>query len=184
MKLDVLPSPSPWYAKGLKFTCTQCGNCCTGGPGYVWISDEEVGRLAEFLKITPKQVLSRYCRKEGGRWTLKEHRTPGGMYDCVFLTEIETPPVKGRELAAGEPVPVKRRGCSIYPVRPLQCRTWPFWESNLYSEEAWAHAGKKCPGLNRGSRTFSRDEIDALRDARDWPDNPPGSKPPEQNRDR
>ena len=36
----------PWYADGLSFTCTQCGNCCTGGPGYVWISDMEIDRLA------------------------------------------------------------------------------------------------------------------------------------------
>ena len=41
MKLPVLEKSSdtsPWYAEGLKFTCSQCGNCCTGGPGYVWIS--------------------------------------------------------------------------------------------------------------------------------------------------
>jgi uncharacterized protein len=176
MKLDVLPSSKPWYAQGLKFTCTQCGNCCTGGPGYVWISDEEVGRLAEFLKITPREVLSRYCRKVGGRWTLNERRTPEGLYDCVFLIAIEAPRAKGKELAPGQPVPLKRRGCSIYSVRPLQCRTWPFWESNLTSEDAWDHAGKKCPGLNRGSRTFSQEQIEALRDAKDWPEDAPSSK--------
>jgi uncharacterized protein len=176
MKLDVLPSSKPWYAEGLKFTCTQCGNCCTGGPGYVWISDEEVGRLAEFLKITPREVLSKYCRKVGGRWTLNERRTPEGMYDCVFLTEIETPRPKGKELAAGQAIPMKRRGCAIYSVRPLQCRTWPFWESNLSSEEAWDYAGKKCPGLNRGSRRFSREEIERLRDAKEWPDDAPSSR--------
>lgn len=32
----------PWYAPGLSFTCTQCGNCCTGEPGVVWVSDEEI----------------------------------------------------------------------------------------------------------------------------------------------
>lgn len=177
MKLDVLPSTDPWYEEGLKFTCTQCGNCCTGGPGYVWISDEEVEWLAVFLKLTPREVLARHCRKVGGRWTLKERRTPAGLYDCVFLTEIETPRAKGKDLATGEAIPMKRRGCSIYPVRPLQCRTWPFWESNLSSEEAWDSASKKCPGLNRGSRAFSREEIEKLRDATEWPENPPSSKP-------
>ena len=35
------PSPNtPWYADGLPFTCTQCGDCCTGDPGYVWVTDE------------------------------------------------------------------------------------------------------------------------------------------------
>lgn len=177
MKLDVLSSSDPWYSEGLKFTCTQCGNCCTGGPGYVWISPEEIDRLAEFLKIAPRQVLSRYCRKVGGRWTLNERRTPEGLYDCVFLTEIDAPRPSGpKELAAGQPVPMKRRGCKIYPVRPLQCRTWPFWNSNLGAREMWEYAGKKCPGLDRGSRTFSREQIEALRDAEDWPEDPPTSK--------
>ena len=26
----------PWYRDGLRFQCTQCGNCCTGDPGVVW----------------------------------------------------------------------------------------------------------------------------------------------------
>ena len=178
MKLDVLPpSAGPWYEAGLKFTCMQCGNCCTGGPGYVWISDVEVERLAEFLKLRADEVRSRYCRKVGGRWTLNERRTPQGLYDCVFLTEIEAPRVKGKALPPGQAVPIKRRGCSIYPVRPLQCRTWPFWDSNLSSREMWEHAGTKCPGLDRGSRTFTRAEIEKLRDARDWPENPPTSRP-------
>lgn len=177
MKLEVLTSSEPWYADGLKFTCTQCGNCCTGGPGYVWINEEEVDRLAEFLKITPRQVLSRYCRKVGGRWTLNERRTRHGNYDCVFLTEIDTPrPAGTKQLKPGESIPLKRRGCSIYPVRPLQCRTWPFWNSNLSSREMWDHAGKKCPGLGRGARSFSREQIESLRDATDWPENPPTSK--------
>src|SRR5215213_8218564 len=77
MKLDVLKdeaAEAPWYAEGLKFTCTQCGNCCTGGPGFVWISREEIRRLAEFLKITPQETVEKYCRKVDGRWSLKEFR--------------------------------------------------------------------------------------------------------------
>ena len=32
----------PWYAEGLRFKCTECGQCCTGAPGYVWVNEEEV----------------------------------------------------------------------------------------------------------------------------------------------
>ena len=177
MKLEVLPDAEPWYADGLKFTCTQCGNCCTGPSGYVWISDVEVNRLAEFLKLTPREVRGRYCRKVGTRWTLRERRAANGDYDCVFLTEGATGGPKRRELAAGEAIPMKKRGCSIYPVRPLQCRTWPFWQSLLASEEMWKGASRRCPGLDRGSRLFNREQIETLRDATDWPQNPPGSKP-------
>ncbi|MFM1805538.1 MAG: hypothetical protein RL136_2417, partial [Planctomycetota bacterium] len=31
---------APWYAEGLRFECTQCGNCCSGGPGAVWFTPE------------------------------------------------------------------------------------------------------------------------------------------------
>ena len=58
---------APWYADGLTFTCTTCGNCCTGGPGYVWVTTEEVRRLAEHLRLTPEEVVERYCRRVGGR---------------------------------------------------------------------------------------------------------------------
>ena len=160
VELNVLSSPRPWYSDGLKFTCTQCGNCCTGGPGYVWISMEEVGRLAEFLKLTTGEVLSKYCRKLGQRISVKERRMPNGNYDCVFLKEI-----------AG----TNRRGCAVYPVRPLQCRTWPFWDSNLASPKNWETASRKCPGMDRGSRKFARDQIESLRDAEDWPQDPPSS---------
>ena len=178
MELDVLPSTEPWYGGGLKFTCTQCGNCCTGGPGYVWISEEEVTRLAEFLKMSPRQVVAKYCRRFGERLSLKERRMPNGNYDCIFLQEMPAAPggpTDGKP-QAGQPVPLKRRGCAIYPVRPLQCRTWPFWESNLSDRKMWDFASRKCPGINRGSRSFNRKQIESLRDASDWPDNPPTSK--------
>ena len=176
MKLDVVPDEKPWFADGLTFTCTQCGDCCTGGPGYVWISDEEIGRLAEFLKIPTHEVLSKYCRRLGGKISLKERKMPNGNYDCIFLTET---PASGsgraRDLKSGEKVQHKRRGCSIYPVRPLQCRTWPFWDSNLSDPKMWEFASRKCPGMGHGSRKFTREQIEALRDAEDWPEDPPTS---------
>jgi Fe-S-cluster containining protein len=171
MKLDVLSTATePWFADGLTFTCTQCGNCCTGAPGYVFASKVEITRLAEHLEISPEEVVERYCRKVGTRISFKEKRGPGG-YDCIFLEEVKaTRRVNGQEIA------FTRRQCSIYPVRPLQCRTWPFWDGNLASREAWDAAAKGCHGMNHGSRRFTARKIEQLRDADDWPDNPPTSK--------
>jgi Fe-S-cluster containining protein len=42
------------------------------------------------------------------------------------------------------------RGCTVYPVRPKQCRTWPFWESNVETPEAWERTTQICPGSGRG----------------------------------
>lgn len=164
-----LPVLNPWYADGLQFTCTQCGNCCTGGPGYVWISKEEIVRLADHLKLTPEETVERYCRKIDGQFSLRERRNARGEYDCVFLTEEQVKQQQG-----GSEVIHTKRGCSIYPVRPLQCRTWPFWEGNLGSKESWDRAAVRCHGMNRGKR-WSREQMEALRDARDWPTEAPGS---------
>ncbi len=179
MKLPVLPNSAscatdrPWYADGLDFTCTQCGNCCTGGPGYVWISKEEITRLAAHLRISPEETVQQYCRKIDGQFSLKERRSAAGLYDCVFLKETKAP------LRGDGQVCQTIRACTVYPVRPLQCRTWPFWPENLVNKSAWNAAAKRCHGMNAPGRSFSLDQVHGIRDAADWPKRPPTSKPPE-----
>jgi uncharacterized protein len=156
MKLNVLKTDAPWYADGLKFTCTQCGNCCTGAPGAVWLSNTEMHRLAEHLQMSVQAMANKYCRKIGTRWSLKERVSPKGEYDCIFLKTIEE---NG----------MSRRVCGIYQVRPLQCRTWPFWPEVIKSPESWQQAHQKCPGMGNG-KSYTQDQIESLRDATDWPE--------------
>jgi hypothetical protein len=172
MKLDVIPpqQTQPWYAGGLKFTCTQCGNCCTGGPGYVWISRVEIDRLAEHLKLTAEEVIAKYCRRLGSRYSLNERRNAQGNYDCIFLKEAKATVGEGADAVVHT-----RRTCQIYEVRPLQCRTWPFWDGLLQSPEEWERAGRRCPGMDKGKH-YAREQIEALRDATDWPDRPAPSE--------
>src|SRR4051794_28412097 len=175
MKLNVIKAKEqPWYAEGLSFSCTCSGNCCTGGPGFVWISDEEVDRLAEHLGLSRAQTLEKYCRTIGRGISLKESRTPQGNYDCVFLTELAPEKHKGKRQAE---VTHRRRVCGIYPVRPLQCRTWPFWDGNLASQDNWNNSAKRCPGMNTGKH-YPQEKIEALRDATTWPDKAPTSASP------
>ena len=137
--MAIFAQQPPWYAAGLAFDCLGCGDCCAGPEeGYVWVSQDEIAAIAEHLSISPAELWRRYVRKAGGRCSLVERP---GNHDCIFLDDD----------AGG-------RKCSIYPVRPLQCRTWPFWTSNLASPNTWAMAGARCPGINRG-RAFSFDEI-------------------------
>jgi Fe-S-cluster containining protein len=158
VKLTVLSSAAtqPWYSQGLQFTCTQCGNCCTGSPGYVWISRDEIVQLAEYLQISPEETVETYCRKIDGRFSLKESRGVGGAWDCIFLRDEA--PNAARDGKAAHP----RRVCGIYPVRPTQCRTWPFWDSNLTSAKAWERASHRCYGMNRGEQ-YSQERIEAIR---------------------
>jgi uncharacterized protein len=118
---------SPWYREGLRFECTQCGNCCTGMPGHVWVNEADIQRIAEFLDKPVGEIRLLRTRPARGRISLNEY-TNG---DCTFFE------------------PATRR-CTIYPVRPLQCRTWPFWRSNLADEAAWRQAERACPGAGCG----------------------------------
>jgi Fe-S-cluster containining protein len=120
------PMDNPWYHEGLRFRCTQCGKCCTGAPGFVWVNDEELNALAEFLDLPREQVEKLYTRWLGPRQTLREK--PGG--DCIFYDQVA--------------------GCTVYEVRPRQCRTWPFWESNVKTPEDWRETCEICPGSGQG----------------------------------
>ena len=120
-----------WYAEGLRFECTQCGNCCTGAPGYVWFDEAEGRAMAEFVGVDEREFYQRYTKRKMGKWTLDEVKVQRNKYDCVFLERD----------ANG------RGKCSIYEVRPTQCRTWPFWASNLASPRQWAEAAAGCPGM-------------------------------------
>jgi len=125
--------PQEWYTDGLRFTCTQCGNCCTGPSGYVWFDPEELTAMARYCNLTETQFLRTHARKLGKRWSLAERKTSHG-FDCVFLRRDPD----GKAL------------CGIYPVRPKQCRTWPFWPENLQSPETWEQAAAGCPGMATG----------------------------------
>lgn len=117
----------PWYKDGLRFQCTGCGDCCTGAPGYVWVIKEEIAALAAVVGVEVAEFESRYVRQIGVRKSLVEHSNG----DCVFFDN-------------------QTRKCRVYSARPRQCRTWPFWESNLRTPEAWAETCHVCPGSGTG----------------------------------
>lgn len=148
-----------WYADGLRFSCTQCGNCCTGPPGAVWFTPAEGRAIASTLGLSEQAFRDRYARQiddgvEAGDswsgWSLNEVKTEHG-YDCVFLDRHSVP---------------GRATCSIYEARPTQCRTWPFWPENLRTRRHWESVKRNtpCPGMNRG-QLVPIDQIRIQRDA-------------------
>ncbi|MEO1534989.1 MAG: YkgJ family cysteine cluster protein [Planctomycetota bacterium] len=129
--------------EGLRFSCTQCGGCCTGPSGYVKFTDDEARAMATKLGMPMDEFMRTYTHETPMGRSLTERVTEFG-YDCVFLD---------REAAPGKAV------CSLYEARPAQCRTWPFWTSNLSSEHAWRRAAMECPGIDRGAKATHPDEI-------------------------
>ncbi len=120
-----------WYRDGVRFACTQCGHCCTI-EGYVWVTRREAQRIADHLGLTLDELGRRYLRAVERRQALTD-RSDGA---CVFWDD----------------------GCTIYPARPGQCRTFPFWKENLTSPEAWSETARACEGIGEGRR-YAQEEI-------------------------
>ena len=137
-----------WYIGGLHFECLQCGECCAGpDEGYIWVTKPEIGFIAEYLHEPVDQLWGKYIKRVGKRATIIEKPV---SRDCVFLTVVNG-----------------RRGCRIYPVRPNQCRTWPFWADNLVTGDSWNRAAMKCAGIYNG-KLYSFEEIEKLRKQKNW----------------
>lgn len=126
---------TPWYAEGLRFECVNCGSCCCGEAGHIWVTNADIERMAEAIGMTPENFRERHVREVKGRLSLREK--PNG--DCVMYDN----------------------GCRVYEVRATQCASWPFWTGNLESEDAWKEAAGRCPGMGNG-RVYSPDEIRRL----------------------
>lgn len=129
MSLPILKEEEPWYSQGLPFKCTECGGCCTGSPGYIWVSEQEMQQIADHLKIPLNTFMQNYVRYVDGRFSLLEDYK---NYDCIFL---------------------KDKKCSVYSVRPKQCRTFPWWPRHLKSKEDWDAAAAYCEGINHPEAT-------------------------------
>ena len=121
-----------FFDDGLQFQCRQCGRCCTGDPGLVRVTPGEIEAISKYLGLAQLFFIKQY------------------LYLCregFCINEDE----KGRCLFYQD-------GCRIYTVRPLQCRTFPFWCDNLRSEKKWRQIAAECPGIGKG-RFYSKSEI-------------------------
>ncbi|MDW7773029.1 MAG: YkgJ family cysteine cluster protein [Desulfobulbaceae bacterium] len=105
--------------------CCECGGfCCRGRSGQVWIDEHDARRIGGFLKISTIDFMLRFTIRVNNRLSLRE-RYIAGQYACIFFDA-------GTET------------CSIYQVRPEQCRRFPFWD---YFREHKEELKLECPGI-------------------------------------
>lgn len=131
--------------EGLRFGCTGCSQCCSGSPGYVWLSRADVVGLAAHLRLETRDFLDAYCFRarvgDGFGYSLKEKADNA----CVLL---------------------ERGRCGAYAARPVQCRTYPFWDAVLESEASWRDESAYCPGIGKGTMRSPEEISDSLLESR------------------
>ena len=123
---------SYFFDDGLFFECRRCGTCCTGEPGIVYVQADEVARIARYLDQTVASFTAAYLFPFRKSFSIREHADGR----CRFY----------------------QHGCTIYPVRPRQCRSFPFWFENMRSLKKWRQVCRACPGIGHG-RHYSKAEI-------------------------
>ncbi len=129
-----MPRESLWYSDGLRFSCHQCNNCCRSAqPGWVYVSPAQIERLERLVELGPRAFKERYLTQDEDNDTVLRLKPNG---DCIFWQD----------------------GCTVYPARPRQCRTFPFWSENLESPEAWKELRTFCGGVDEG-RLYALSDI-------------------------
>ena len=105
--------------------CECCqGRCCTGDSGYIYVTKDEILNIAELLELDVNTFVKEYLFKKGYKYSIKEMKY-NDSYECVFYNR-------------------ESNGCNIYDARPLQCKTFPFWD---YYKTRVDELKLECPGV-------------------------------------
>jgi Fe-S-cluster containining protein len=126
--------------QSLKFDCVRCGNCCRLEAGDLFLSATDLRRLSEYLELSDEEFFLEYCEIVDLGLAKRVSLIAEDSGACVFLGE---------------------NGCEVYEQRPLQCRTFPFWATNLMDESSYCALSESCPGVNQG-KAWSPQEIAEL----------------------
>jgi hypothetical protein len=109
----------------MRFQCQPgCIRCCEQ-KGFVYVTREDIARLAGHLKITQAEFKRRYLCGTAPLLRFRKQR----QKQCPFLLS---------------------NGCSVHEVKPLQCKSFPYWPELLDKASERREAAEYCPGMNRG----------------------------------
>lgn len=89
-----------------QFHCTQCGKCCINRED-ILLNPRDMYHIAKYLKITPQEVLEKYCETYIGdtsRMPIVRLKPIGKTKRCPFLKDFK---------------------CEIHPAKPSVCAIYP-----------------------------------------------------------
>ncbi|MBS1825916.1 MAG: YkgJ family cysteine cluster protein [Acidobacteria bacterium] len=109
----------------LQFTCIPGCTACCEQKGWVYVTESDVERAASFLALSKEEFEQRYVVRTRHRLRLRKPKDA----QCHFL---------------------RQGGCSIHPVKPVQCRLFPFWPELVSDRGEWRKTGGYCPGIGQG----------------------------------
>lgn len=109
----------------LRFTCQPGCTACCEQVGFVYLTEKDLRRAARFLRMTPAAFEAKYIYRT--RHMLRLRKPRGSQ--CHFLRE---------------------GGCGIHPVKPTQCRLFPFWPELVEKRAEWKSTARWCPGIGKG----------------------------------
>jgi hypothetical protein len=115
-----------FFDAGLRFQCRRCSHCCRHEPGYVFLTQDDLERLAAGLELTPAEVRRATAAGADRSSAIEPAETPA--YDRVLWGP----------------------GCRVWAPAAAVPQL-PFWTAELVAEDwssssivrAWAAA---CPG--------------------------------------
>jgi Fe-S-cluster containining protein len=116
------------YPTTLRFHCTKCGICC----GDTKEKNRHIILLkaeAEQLSKATSQPISKFAVKIKGKMPYSYEMKKGENGKCVFLENDR---------------------CTVYSLRPLICRFYPFELKVSNSNKLMFLYTEECPGINQG----------------------------------
>jgi Fe-S-cluster containining protein len=119
--------------------CEIClGKCCTGESGNIFLTKIEADAMATHLNLELPLFKEKYLVKSGYKASIKERvveineeQKEGTCvdkivsHDCIFFSR-------------------ETNQCTVYEVRPQQCRTFPFWN---YFQNNFKELQEECIGV-------------------------------------
>src|SRR5262245_4835774 len=112
-------------AAGLRFECQPGCTACCEQKGFVYLTEADLPRAAQFLGMTAAEFERRYVYRTRQQMRLRVPRDS----NCYFLRD---------------------GGCSIHPAKPTQCRLFPFWPELVERRREWRKTASYCPGIGKG----------------------------------